>query len=102
MNAGIPCGLIVNELVSNSLKHAFPVGWKGTISVGIARTSDGKNILFVSDNGVGFPAGIDFRNTPSLGLRLVNVLSGQIHGTIELLGDEGTRFNISFPGSTIK
>ncbi len=57
VNVGIPCGLIVNELVSNSLKHAFPDGRKGTISLGINKNSEGNYVLFVADNGIGLPGG---------------------------------------------
>ncbi len=102
VNVGIPCGLIVNELVSNSLKHAFPDGRKGTIRVGITRAGEDSNILVVSDDGIGFPASIDFRNTTSLGLKLVNVLIGQIHGTVEMSVDGGTKFSITFPGGGVK
>jgi two-component sensor histidine kinase len=98
VNVGIPCGLIVNELVSNSLKHAFPEGKEGKIKVGINTDSQGNYVLFVEDNGTGFPPEVDFRNTLSLGLQLVNVLTGQIRGTIELARTEGTRFSITFPG----
>ncbi len=98
VNIGIPCGLIVNELVSNCLKYAFPEKRKGTIKVGIIKNSEGNNVLTVSDNGVGFPETLDFRNTASLGLQLVNVLTSQIRGTIELMKEEGTMFKITFPG----
>jgi two-component sensor histidine kinase len=103
VNIGIPCGLIVNELVSNCLKYAFPDGRKGTITVGITRNSEGNYVLTVADNGIGFPADVDFRKTSSLGLQLVNVLAEQIHGTIELSNEraktEGARFHITFPGT---
>jgi len=99
VNVGIPCGLIVNELVSNCLKHAFPDGRKGTITVGIKRSSEGNAVLSVADNGIGFPANVDFRSTSSLGLQLVNVLTAQIRGTIKLSQAEGTKFSITFPGS---
>ncbi len=99
VNVGIPCGLIANELVSNSLKYAFPDGGKGTITIGLGKKSEGDHVLTVADNGVGFPETVDFRNTASLGLQLVNVLAGQIYGTIELSKAEGTRFSITFPGS---
>ncbi len=98
VNTGIPCGLIINELVSNSLKHAFPEGRTGTITLGIRKDSLGNNVLTVADNGIGFPESIDFRNTTSLGLQLVNVLTGQIHGTVELVRNGGTTFRITFPG----
>ncbi|MBI5848099.1 MAG: DUF3365 domain-containing protein [Nitrospirae bacterium] len=97
VNVGIPCGLIVNELVSNSLKHAFPDEKKGTVTVGVNRADNGSLVLTVSDNGIGFPEELDFRSTQSLGLQLVNVLAGQIHGTIELSNSGGANFTIQFP-----
>jgi PAS domain S-box-containing protein len=100
VNVGIPCGLIVNELVSNCLKYAFPAGKSGTVTVGINKDRDGNNVLTVADNGIGFPAGVDFRNTSTLGLQLVNVLTGQVRGTIELAKTAGTTFSIAFPGSS--
>lgn len=100
VNVGIPCGLIVNELVSNSLKHAFPDGRTGTIAVGIRINSGGDNVLFVEDNGIGFPADLDFRNTSSLGLQLVNGLTGQINGSIRLSRQTGTGLSITFPGTS--
>lgn len=100
INVGIPCGLIVNELVSNSYKYAFPDGRAGTITLGISRERTGMTLLTVADNGVGFPAEIDFHDTTSLGLQIVNVLTGQIHGTIELVRGAGTKFRITFPGTS--
>jgi two-component sensor histidine kinase/PAS domain-containing protein len=95
IDLAIPCGLIVNELVSNSLKHAFRDGREGEIRVALAR--DGHNyILTVIDNGPGLPPGVDYRNTPSLGLQLVNLLAGQLDGTVELDCSRGTRFKITF------
>jgi two-component sensor histidine kinase len=95
IDTAIPCGLIINELVSNSLKYAFPDGRTGEIRIGLVR--DGRNYtLKVSDDGAGLPPGLDFRNTPSLGLQLVNTLVTQLEGTIELLHGGGTVFRISF------
>jgi two-component sensor histidine kinase len=96
VNVGIPCGLIINELLSNSLKHAFSDGRKGEVHVSL-RPGDEQIRLAVADNGIGFPDNIDFRNTESLGLQLVNALVEQLGGTIELTPDEGTKFIISFP-----
>ncbi len=84
INVGIPCGLIVNELASNSLKYAFPEGRTGEIRLGLSKNTDGNHVLTVGDNGRGFPSELDFRHTTSLGLQLVNVLTRQIHGSIEL------------------
>ncbi len=97
IDTGISCGLIVNELVSNALKHAFPHGRKGLVSVSLERVN-GNFVLRVSDDGVGFPEHIDFRNTESLGLQLVNTLTEQLEGKIELITNGGgTTFTISFP-----
>jgi len=97
----IPCGLIINELVSNSLKHAFPpegdrpAGREGEIRIGLSSDND-KFTLMVSDNGFGFPKDLDFRNTESLGLQLVNTLVAQLEGTIELDRSAGMAFKITF------
>jgi PAS domain S-box-containing protein len=92
----IPCGLIITELVSNSLKHAFPNGRKGEIVVEMHPNKEEKYKLVVSDNGVGFPEGLDFRQTKSLGMRLVVDLVNQLNGTIELRREGGTEFRIEF------
>jgi two-component sensor histidine kinase len=96
IDSAVPCGLIVNELVSNALKHAFVDGRAGEIRVGLL--SDGDNLvhLSVADNGVGFPGQVDFQNTESLGMQLVNTLVHQLDGQIELHNGDGTRFEIAF------
>jgi PAS domain S-box-containing protein len=102
IDTAIPCGLIINELVTNSLKYAFRNSGTGEICIGLT-WSDGRYVLTVSDNGVGLPPGLDFRNTTSLGLQLVNTLVYQLEGTIELDSSRGTAFKIVFsenkPGS---
>jgi PAS domain S-box-containing protein len=95
VDTAIPCGLILNELVSNVLKHAFPDGKEGEVRIEL-RADEGQLTLVVSDNGVGFPQDLDFRDTGSLGLQLVNTLVEQIEGTIELDRDVGTAFKITF------
>ncbi len=92
----IPCGLIINELVSNAVKHAFPKGREGEIRIRLVRESTKHIVLTVSDNGVGFPESVDFRNSPSLGLTLVNSLVQQLDGSIELDRRDGTAFTITF------
>jgi two-component sensor histidine kinase len=95
VNTAIPLGLIVNELVTNSMKHAFPDPEKGKIAIIISK--EGSRItLTVSDNGVGLPANIDFNNTESVGLSLLNQLVKQIDGNIELHQENGTQFIITF------
>jgi two-component sensor histidine kinase len=92
----IPCGLIINELVSNALKHAFPMGEEGEITIQLQRGSANQITLIVSDNGIGFPEQVDFRKSLSLGLTLVNSLVDQLEGTIELDRREGAAFTITF------
>lgn len=106
MDSAIPLGIIVNELVSNSLKYAFPAGRNGKIHIKLHRDFNNKTkiltchrrnfTLIVEDNGIGFPDSIDFRNTSSLGLQLVNTLVDQINGEIELRKESGTKYQIQF------
>lgn len=95
INTAVPLGLIVNELLSNAMKYAFPGDMKGQIMVDFHKKDD-EFELMVSDNGVGFPAELDFKNTESLGLQVVNTLTGQIDGQITLDVQEGTTFTIKF------
>jgi two-component sensor histidine kinase len=96
LDHAVSCGLILNELMTNALKYAFPDGRDGTIWVEL-RADPGNMInLRVADDGVGIPADFDIRRTTSLGLQLVNSLTEQLDGTIELERSEGTAFRISF------
>ncbi|MFN8486491.1 MAG: histidine kinase dimerization/phosphoacceptor domain -containing protein [Caldilineaceae bacterium] len=97
IDTATPCGLIINELVSNALKHAFPKGQGGIIRVALHRETGNLFQLVVCDTGIGFPAALDFTNTNSLGLQLVNTLVNQLDGSIELKRQPGTEFKISFP-----
>lgn len=103
LNTAIPCGLIINELVSNSLKYAFPNDRPGHISLSLQReqldqADVGRQItLVVEDNGIGIPETLDWQTTPSLGLRIVRNLVDQIKGKITLKRDSGSLFQISFP-----
>ena len=96
IDTAIPCGLILNELVSNSLKHAFPDGRSGEICIGLHLDQEKQLTLWIRDNGVGFPKGVDFRKTESLGLQLVCTLTTQLKGTITLDSSRGTAFQITF------
>lgn len=92
-----PCGLIINELISNSLKHAFPTGKIGKIFLSLHRCPDSKNIvLTVRDNGVGFPANFAWQETESLGLQLVQTLTKQLQGQLEVKQENGTCFQFTF------
>jgi two-component sensor histidine kinase len=96
IDGAVPCGLLINELVSNALKHAFPSERTGEIRIDL-QTEDGQAALTVSDDGVGFPVDVDFRRAKSLGLQLVNTLVKQLNGTINLDRGQGTVFEVTFP-----
>jgi len=98
IDQAIPCGLIVSELVSNSMKYAFPDGRGGEIAVRLRVEGDSDIELMVRDDGVGLPPGLDFRNTDSLGLQLVTMLVSQIRGEIEPGNEGGTSFTIRCRG----
>jgi PAS domain S-box-containing protein len=96
INSAIPCGLILNELISNALKHAFPNGRTGVIRIGLRRGTGGAVELRVADDGVGFPAESDFREAESFGLQIVNLLVHQLEAAIDLDRTKGTAFTVTF------
>jgi len=95
IDTAVPCGLIVNEVLSNALKHAFP-GGRGAISVRLERTN-GHCVLTIRDDGVGLPPQFDLRSIDTLGLQLVRGLVQQIDGCLEVRSIIGTEFRIEFP-----
>ena len=97
LDVGTSCGMIIIELVTNSIKHAFPHPAEGgTIHILFKQEEENTYRLTISDNGIGFPEGIDFKETKSLGLQLVTNLVSQISGEVELSRKNGTKFDISF------
>jgi PAS domain S-box-containing protein len=95
LEEAIPCGLIINELLSNAFKHAFPAGKSGVVTIAIKKRN--KNvILTVSDNGVGLPANMDVGNTATLGMQLIYSLAKQLEGDINLDRTKGTNFTFIF------
>ncbi len=93
----VPCGLVINELLSNSLKYAFRDGRAGEIGIEAAPATNGRIKLVVHDDGVGIPAEIDIRNTETMGMRLVvGLVESQLGGLLDLERDNGTRFTITF------
>ncbi|MBF0405038.1 histidine kinase dimerization/phosphoacceptor domain -containing protein [Candidatus Magnetominusculus xianensis] len=97
IDTAIPCGLIINELISNSLKYAFKKSHKGEISVRLRKLQGNEYELTVGDTGVGLDEDIDFRTTESLGLQLVtSIAESQLHGKITLDRTKGTVFRIKF------
>jgi two-component sensor histidine kinase/ActR/RegA family two-component response regulator len=95
ISTAIPCGLIINELVSNSLKYGIPRGEKGEITIDFT-TEGNECILMIGDNGTGFPKYLDFRKIESLGLQLVRLLCKKLRGSIDLVRSSGTLFKIVF------
>jgi PAS domain S-box-containing protein len=98
VDTAIPCGLIVNELISNALKHAFPEGAEGKLYVKVRRLSQSEVEMIVEDTGCGMPPGVDLKSMTSMGMTLVSSLTDQIGGTVALTVPQGTRIAIRFPG----
>lgn len=96
INCAIPCGLIVNELISNALKHAFPEKHRGRIEIELRQDDSGHLVLTVSDNGIGLPIGLDLETAPTLGLQLVTLLTDQLRGSLSIEPAQPTRFAIRF------
>ncbi len=99
IDKAILCGLIINELVANSLGHAFPNGRTGTITITVKALPDAMVAVSVGDNGVGIPEHFDLERTDSLGLTLVHRLTRQLDGTITVNITDGTAFHLIFKGS---
>jgi len=98
IETAVPCGLIVNELLSNSLKHGFPNKRRGEVHVRIAEEQGKERLLIsVADNGVGLPAGLDIEKSETLGLQLVRTLTRQLSGQLEFSSDGWTEFRVRFP-----
>ena len=96
LDAAVPCALAVNELLTNAIKHAFPAGRSGEISIDLVQ-QPGRLVLTVRDDGAGLPPDFDLEKTKSLGLRLVDVLAHQLHGTFRLTNAGGVAAQFSFP-----
>lgn len=98
LDQAIPCGLMTNEMVSNALKHAFPDGRKGRITIRIGMV-DSDCLLTVSDDGVGFPEGATEDGVRSFGLQIIDTLTKQLDGELTITRDPGTTFTLRFPYS---
>ncbi len=97
IDAAVPCGLVVNELISNAFKHAFPNDDRGEISIALTRRTNVEAVLSVSDTGVGLPDHVDPENTETLGLQLVRLLAEQIDGSVSVQRSAPTSFSMRFP-----
>lgn len=98
IDEAISCGMIVNELVSNAFKHAFPGGRGGVITISGTQAADGTVCLTVADTGVGLPPGLDFLNTESLGLQIVNMLTRQLRGALRFESTNGLTVTFTYQG----
>ena len=96
VDTAIPCGLIVNELVTNALKYAFPDDRKGVVAIELSTLGPNRYSLIVRDNGVGLPPEIDIENTNTLGMQLITILNRQLRGTLQVKSEEGAYFQIEF------
>ena len=90
------CGLIINELVSNSLKHAFSKNDDGKIIVTLKKTTNNRTLLDVYDNGIGFPKDVDYKNSDTLGLKLISTITKQMDGKISIEKNNGTHVTITW------
>jgi PAS domain S-box-containing protein len=97
IDTAIPCGLIINELLTNAFKYAFPNNQQGEIRIHMQMKENKSYELIVSDNGVGLAEHIDVQNTSSFGLNLVCLLTQQLEGKVDVQREKGTRFIITFP-----
>ena len=97
VDKAIPCGLILNELITNTLKHAFPDGRPGVVRVELASLEGDRMRVVVSDNGIGLPPGFDLHSSKSLGFRLVCTLAKQVDGDLEVESNNGTTVRLTVP-----
>jgi PAS domain S-box-containing protein len=96
LETAIPCGLIINELITNAYKHAFPNGKSGEVKVQLFQWENQQLNLIVADNGIGIPATVDWQNPASLGLKLVQILAKQLKANLEFDCQSGTILKLSF------
>lgn len=103
LDTAIPLGLIINELITNSIKHAFPDNRKGIINISLLKDKSGDNIFQYSDNGAGIADNFDFRGSPTLGLKLIHSLGeDQMLGAIEMENSNGIKVSFTFPDNIYK
>ena len=96
INKAIPCGLIINELVTNSIKYGFPENRQGEITITLS-LSNGKNSISVRDSGIGLPVDLQVKTSGTFGFQMINALVAQLDGELNIKSGQGTTINISFP-----
>lgn len=97
INAAIPCGLILNELISNALKHAFPDGRDGRIAISFIPKDEDRILLTFADDGIGIPDNLDIEQSETLGLQLITLLTDQLGGNLSINRANPTSFSVEFP-----
>jgi two-component sensor histidine kinase len=99
IDAAIPCGLIVNELLTNAVKNAFPKGKSGKVSIEFKIDNQDNYFLTIKDDGIGLPNDLNFKNSETMGFKLVNTLVNQLKGSTIFSREGGTNFQIIWSGS---
>lgn len=99
INTAVPLGLIINEMITNAFKHAFPAGRRGNLWLNLRKINEGRAELIVRDDGVGLPDGLDTKKVESLGMVIINTLVEQIDGKLKVISrkNKGTEFRLTFP-----
>jgi two-component sensor histidine kinase len=97
LDAALPCGLLVNEVITNALKHGFPSGRGGEVHIVLRQQPEGAARLELSDDGIGLPEGFDWTTARSLGLRLIRELATQLSATLHIESVRGTKVRLTFP-----
>ena len=96
IDTALPCGLIINELITNSLKHAFPGDMTGKVEIKLFKNAACKNVLTIKDNGIGMKKDFDADKSGTLGMKLVNTLSEQLEAELEIIHEGGLEVKITF------
>jgi PAS domain S-box-containing protein len=96
MDTAMPCGLLITEIVSNSLKYGFPGNREGEIKIEFSKVAEKKVLMTISDNGIGLPQDFDIEKSESLGMQLIIALTSQLDGELKFSGENGTRFSVTF------
>ena len=96
IETAIPCGLLIDEMVANSMKYAFPNRKTGKINIELHSDNNNKFTLIVSDNGVGIPEAVDIEKSDTFGMQLIKYLTKQLNSTIELDRKHGTKYTLQF------
>jgi two-component sensor histidine kinase len=102
IESAVPVGLILNEVITNALKYAFPNGQSGILSIQVSDETEKGYTVIVHDNGVGLPAGFDTVQSGSLGFRIMKELTRQLRGQYKYTSGPGTTFTLQFPNSNLR